>query len=67
MCFDLLMWSASLQWAKGYTFMTTFLRILYLFDSIFSGIVWIDKLNYFHEEICFSNNDCYENRKKAIS
>ena len=27
-----------------------FLRILYLFDYIFSGIVWIDKLDYIMKE-----------------
>ena len=35
--------------------------------SISSEIVWIGKLDYFHEGICFAKNDCHGNRKKAIS
>ena len=31
-----------------------------------SGIVWINKLKYFDERICFPNNGCHVNRKKAI-
>ena len=38
-----------------------------MFDSIFSEIVWIDKLHYFHEGIYFPDNGCHRNRKKAIS
>ena len=41
-----------------------FLRIRYLFNSIFSGIVWIDKLR--NEGTCFPNNGCHGNTKKAI-
>ena len=33
-----------------------FLGIFHFFDSIFSGIVWTNKLHYFHQGIFFSNN-----------
>ena len=39
--------SASLQW--DIPLWQLFLRILYLFDCIFSGILWIAKLHYFHQ------------------
>ena len=46
-----------------YTFMINFLQ-----DSssvsISSEIVWIEKLNYFYEGICFRNNIFHGNRKK---
>ena len=32
--------------------MTTFLENSYLFATIFSETVWIDKLHYFHGGIC---------------
>ena len=40
---------------------------IYLYDisSIFSGIVWIDKLHHFHERICFPYNGCQGNRRKG--
>ena len=38
-----------------------FFSNLYLFDSIFSVIVWSNKLHDFDEVICFSDNCCYEN------
>ena len=44
-----------------------FLRILFLFGSISSEIVWIDKLHYFHEEIYFPNNGCHGNKKGNFS
>ena len=39
---------------------------LYLFDSIFSGIVKIDKLNNFVDGIRLLNNGCYGNEKKTL-
>ena len=39
----------------------------FMFDSILSEILWIDKLHYFHEKIYFPNNGYYGNSKKAIS
>ena len=59
--------NASLQWGKDIVLWHPFLRILYLFDPISSGLVWIDKLHNFREEICFPSNDCHWYRKKAIS
>ena len=50
----------------GYTSMTTFLRILCLFGSIFSVILSIDKL-HFIQGIFYSNIGYHGNRKKAIS
>ena len=41
-----------------------FLSILYLFDSIFPGIVLSDKLHNFEERICFPNNGCHGKRKR---
>ena len=49
-----------------YAFLTNFLED-YLSVSISSEIVWIEKLEYFHEEIYFPNNGCHGYRKKAIS
>ena len=64
---NLLLLSSSLQWGKGYVPLWQLsLRILYQFDSIFSEILWIDKLHYLHEEICFSDNGYHGNRKKTI-
>ena len=63
MCFTLLFGSALLQWLKGLTFMSTF---LYLLDSISLGIVWIDKLDCFDQEICLTKNGRRGNRKNAI-
>ena len=40
--------------------------IFYLFDSIFSRIVWIHKLHDFDEGISFPNNGCNGRRKKSI-
>ena len=60
----LLLPSASLQWAKDIYLWKIFLRIPHLFDSNFSGIVWIDKLHYFYKGICCPNNDCHRNGKK---
>ena len=51
--------NASLQWGKDIILWHPFLRILHLFDPISSGLVWIDKLHNFREEICFPNNDCH--------
>ena len=48
---------------KGYTFMITFFENSL---SVFSRIVWIDKLHYFDQGICFVNNGCHGNRKKVI-
>ena len=42
------------------------LSILYLLDSIFPGIVLIDKLHDFGGGTCFPINGCYGNKKKAI-
>ena len=39
-----------------------FISTLYPFDSIFSGIVWTNRLHDFDEEICFPNKCCYGNR-----
>ena len=67
MSFDLLQRSSPLWWDKGYIpLWWIFLRILYLFDSIFSEIVWIDKLHPFHKRIYLPNKGCHRNRKKAI-
>ena len=43
-----------------------FLINLYLFDLIFSGIVWIDKWHNCWEGIYLLNNSCYRNRKRAL-
>ena len=43
-----------------------FLSSLSLFDFIFSGIVWIDKLRDCYERICFSYNRSYGNWKKLL-
>ena len=68
MSFDLLQRSSPLWWGKGYIpLWWIFLRVLYLFDSIFSEIVWIDKLHPFHKRIYLANKGCHRNRKKAIS
>ena len=43
-----------------------FLINLYLFDLIFSGIVWIDKWHNCWEGIYLLNNSCCRNRKRAL-
>ena len=43
-----------------------FLINLYLFDSIFSGIVRVDQLHNYVEGICRLNNGCYGNRRKTF-
>ena len=42
-----------------------FLSSLYLFDSIFSDIVWIDKLHNYIKRICFNvpGNGCKKEKK----
>ena len=67
MCFDPVAAVCIITTCKGYTIMTLFLRILYLylFDSIFfSGTVWIAKLHFFQEGICFPDKGCHRNREK---
>ena len=68
MCFDPVAAVCIITTRKGYTIMTLFLRILYLylFDSIFfSGTVWIAKLHFFQEGICFPDKGCrHRNREK---
>ena len=44
-----------------------FVSSLYLFDSIFSGIIWIGKLYNCDEETCFPTNGCHGNRKRQFS
>ena len=44
-----------------YIFVTNVLQGSYLFDSIFSIIVWTNGLHDFDEEICFPDNCCYKN------
>ena len=48
--------------AQGTTLLQPFFSTLYLFDSIFSGIVWSNRLYDFDEGICFPNNCCYGTR-----
>ena len=56
------------RWGKRYTFVTTFLEYsFYLFDSIFPGIVLIDKLHNFEEGVCFPNNGYLGKRKKRFT
>ena len=43
-----------------------FFRSLYLFDYIFSGIVWTNKLHDFEKGICFLNNCSQGNRKRTF-
>ena len=59
-----------------------FLRILYLFDYIFSGIVWIDKLDYIMKEFVslkmivmeigkrrlfsYHSNGCFEGKTTSL-
>ena len=49
------------------TFLATFLRILYLFDSIFSEIVWIDKLHCFMKEFFCVTMVAIEIGKRQLS
>ena len=51
---------------KGYTLMATFLENSLSVWFHFSGLVWVDKLHYFEQRICFWNNGHLGNRKKAI-
>ena len=46
-----------------------FLSSLYLFDSIFSDIVWIDKLHNCVKRICFNvpGNGCKKEKKYFIN
>ena len=44
----------------------SFLSSLYLFDSTFSGIAWIDKLHDCKGKTCSANNGCHGNIKKEI-
>ena len=44
----------------------SFLSSLYLFDSIFSGIDWIDRLHDCKGKTCFAYNGCHGNIKKEI-
>ena len=39
---------------------------LYLFDSIFTRTVRIDKLHNYVEEFCLLNNVCYGNGQKTL-
>ena len=67
MCFDpAAAVSFIMMGLRIYIFMKYFLDDS-LSVSISSKIVWIGKLDYFHEGIYFANNDCHGNRKKAIS
>ena len=43
-----------------------FFSNLYLFDSIFSVIVWTNRLHDFDEAIYFLDNCCYENGLKTF-
>ena len=43
-----------------------FLIDLYLFDSIFPGIVRINQLHNSVEGICLLNNGCYGNGRKTL-
>ena len=64
---SLLLWSSSSWWGKGYILLwQILLRILCLFDAISSEIIWIEKLDYFHEGIYFPNNDCHGNKKRQF-
>ena len=47
------------KWAQDTTWWQFFFSTLYLFGSIFSGIVWTNIMHDFDEEICFFNNCCY--------
>ena len=51
------------QWI--YTFMTNFFEDS-LSIPISSEVFWIEKLDYFHEGICFPNNGCHGNRKRQF-
>ena len=42
--------------AQDTTLRQFFFSTFYLFDSIFSGIVWNNRLHDFEEGICFPNN-----------
>ena len=51
-------------WVLGYrvedtTLWQFYFSSHYLFDSIFSEIAWIDKLNACDDVICFPNNGCH--------
>ena len=67
MCFDPVPAAFNIMMGqKISTFMMNFLEDS-LSVSISSEIVWIEKLDYFHEGINFPNNVCHENRKNTIS
>ena len=66
MHFDLDAKSLSLAIDTRYNFVTDFLQYLYLFDSIFSIIVWTNRLHDFDEGICFSDNCFFEKWVKYI-
>ena len=48
------------------TFQKIFLSSLYQFNSIFSGLVWTDKLHSCVEGIYLLNTGCYGNGKMAL-
>ena len=50
---------------RTYTFMMIFFEDS-LSVSISSEIVWIDKLDYFHDGIYFPNNCCHGNKKRQF-
>ena len=54
------------NWIEDATLLQFFLINLYLFDSIFSGIVCIDNLHNCVEEICHLNKGCYGNEKETL-
>ena len=65
--FDLVSWVWVLSnKVEDATFRQFFLINLYLFDSIFSGIVRIDQLHDFDEGICLLNSGCYGNGIKIL-
>ena len=51
----------SLATNTRYNFMKILFSNLYLFDSIFSIIVWTNRFHDFDKGICFPDNCCYEN------
>ena len=53
--------SLSLAIEQDTTLWQIFFSNIYLFDSIFSIIVWTNRLHDFDEWICFPDNCCYEN------
>ena len=51
---------------KDTTLWQIFFGTLYLFDSIFSIIVWRNRSHDFDEGICFLDNCCHENGLKTF-